>query len=257
MMKTNGFGWLYQAQAALWTLIVAIWPMVAVAQGASEEDWVRQNLKKIIPDGVAITSVDQTPFEGVYYVRVRGEHWYVYSRDEFIMIGEVYDTDRRISWTRERKEKEHQMALLELDVWPENRMIIMGDPDGERYVTVFTDTDCGWCQKFHRDIPMLKEAGLKVRYLMWPRAGIDSDSYQEAVAVWCADDQGNAMTIAKAGQEIERKVCENPVEEHYELGFRLGVQGTPYILLDNGQVLGGYVPPEEILAEAGLMSMDG
>ncbi len=238
-------------------LVMASPDVIAEDRVAGEIDAVRQNLLKIIPDGAAITSVEQTAMEGVYHVRIGNEHLYVYSHGGFVLIGEVYDTDRRVSWTRERQNKEQQLAIRDLDVMSESRMIIMGDPEGKRYVTVFTDTDCGWCQKFHRDVPTLKEGGLKVRYMMWPRAGLDSDSYREAVAVWCAENQGDAMTRAKAGEEIERKVCENPVEEHYQLGFRLGVQGTPFIMLDDGRVLGGYVAPEELLAEAGLQRADG
>lgn len=224
----------------------------AFAQDQSEMDTVRAKLSDIIPERMTINSVEQTAMEGVYHVQAGNEHLYVYSKDEFLMIGEVFDTDRRVSWTRERKDREREVAIGELNAMPEDRMIVMGDTEGERYVTVFTDTDCGWCQKFHRDIPALQEAGLKVRYMMWPRAGLSSASYEEAVSVWCADDQGEAMTRAKARQEIETKVCENPVEDHYRLGFKLGVQGTPFIMLDDGQVLGGYVPPEKLLPAAGL-----
>jgi len=222
----------------------------ALAQ--SEIDAVRNNLKKIIPAQMEIKSIEQTPMEGVYEVRAGNENLFVYSQGEFVMIGEVYDTDRRVSWAQERQDKEKAVAMKDLAAMPESNMIIMGDPEGERYVTVFTDTDCGWCQKFHQDIPVLQAGGLKVRYLMWPRAGLSSESAREAVSVWCAEDQGKAMTIAKNRQTVEPKQCENPVEQHYELGFRLGVQGTPFVMLDNGKVLGGYVPPDKLLAEAGL-----
>jgi thiol:disulfide interchange protein DsbC len=225
-------------------------PSVGLAQ--SEIEAVRNNLEKIIPARMQISSIEQTPMEGVYEVRAGNENLFVYSQGDFIMIGEVFDTDRRVSWAQERREKEKVVAMKDLAAMPESNMIIMGDPEGERYITVFTDTDCGWCQKFHQDIPALQAGGLKVRYMMWPRAGLESESYREAVSVWCAEDQGQAMTIAKNRQQVEPKQCDNPVEEHYELGFRLGVQGTPFIMLDNGKVLGGYVPPDKLLSEAGL-----
>jgi thiol:disulfide interchange protein DsbC len=245
-------GWRIPLRMVLLLMAVLSLPVSAQQNSGSEMETVRKNLEKIIPERMEISTVEQTAMEGVYHVRAGNEHLYVYSSGEFVMLGEVFDTNRRVSWTRERKDQERQVAIKELDAMPESRMIIMGDPQGERHITVFTDTDCGWCQKFHRDIPALKEAGLKVRYMMWPRAGLKSASYDEAVSVWCAEDQGDAMTRAKARQEIEKKVCENPVAEHYRLGFKLGVKGTPYIMLDDGRVLGGYVPPEKLLAEAGL-----
>ena len=234
------------------SLICIFLAQSSVGHAQSEIETVRNNLEKIIPARMQISSIEQTPMEGVYEVRAGNENLFVYSQGEFIMIGEVFDTDRRVSWAQERREKERAVGIKDLDAMPESNMIIMGDPEGSRYVTVFTDTDCGWCQKFHQDIPALQAGGLKVRYMMWPRAGLESESYREAVSVWCAEDQGEAMTIAKNRQKVEPKQCDNPVEEHYELGFRLGVQGTPFIMLDNGKVLGGYVPPDKLLSEAGL-----
>lgn len=234
------------------SLVFICMTMISQANAQSEIEAVRQNLEKIIPARMEIKSIELTPMEGVYEVRAGNENLFVYSQGEFVMIGEVFDTDRRVSWAQERREKERAVAIKDLDAMPESNMIIMGDPEGERYITVFTDTDCGWCQKFHQDIPVLEAGGLKVRYMMWPRAGLESESYLEAVSVWCADDQGQAMTIAKNRQKVEPRQCANPVEEHYELGFRLGVQGTPFIMLDDGKVLGGYVPPEKLLSEAGL-----
>jgi len=231
---------------------VTIFIGVAHAQSQSEEDMVRQNLGKILPDKMGIESVTQTAMEGVYEIQAGAQTMYVYSVGDFVMVGEVYDTGKQVSWSQLRKDEEREVALKELDALSEDTMIIMGDPEGERYITVFTDTDCGWCQKFHKDIPELAKGGLKVRYMMWPRAGLKSESYREAVSVWCADDQGAAMTMAKNRQQVETKDCDNPVEDQYRLGFRLGVQGTPFVMMDNGKVMGGYVPPQELLSEAGL-----
>lgn len=233
-------------------LAVTSLPAMAQSTGTSEMDAVRANLEKIIPSRMTITDIKLTEMEAVYEVSAGSETMFVYSKDKFVLIGEVFDADRRISWAQERRNKLREKALVELDAMPESNMIIMGDPEGKRHVTVFTDTDCGWCQKFHQDVPALGEGGLKVRYLMWPRAGLRSASYKEAVSVWCADDQGEAMTIAKNRQEVEPRECENPVAEHYALGHRLGVQGTPFVMLDDGKVLGGYVPAKELLSEAGL-----
>ena len=238
-----------------WLLFVGLLASVhglAFGQSDTEIDAVRQNLEKMIPARMEIKSIAPTAMQSVYEVQAGSETLYVYSHAGHLMIGEVYDTERRISWTQERKDKERQVAIGELNALPESEMIIMGDPAGERYVTVFTDTDCGWCQKFHQEIPKLAAGGLKVRYMLWPRSGINTPSYHEAVSVWCADDQGAAMTIAKNRQAVENRVCDNPVQDHIQMGFKLGVQGTPFVMLDTGEVLGGYVPPDDLLARAGL-----
>jgi thiol:disulfide interchange protein DsbC len=82
--------------------------------------------------------------------------------------------------------------------------------------------------------------------MMYPRAGVGSESFQKAVSVFCADDPNEAMTLSKAGEEIPVKNCENPVRDHFELGKLLGVNGTPAIFLENGEMLPGYVPAKKM-----------
>jgi len=169
---------------SLLALVASVQVIATSVWAQSEIDSVKANLGQIIPSSMEISQVNLTAMENVYEVIAGTETLYVYSRDKFVMIGEVFDTERRISWAQEKRDKTRQEALVELTALPESNMIIMGDREGERYVTVFTDTDCGWCQKFHKDIPALARGGLKVRYLMWPRSGLNSESYREAVSVW-------------------------------------------------------------------------
>jgi thiol:disulfide interchange protein DsbC len=88
--------------------------------------------------------------------------------------------------------------------------------------------------------------GIAVNYLMFPRKGLDSEGYKKAVAVWCSVDREKALTEAKLGREIEAKDCTNPVAEQYQLGQKIGVSGTPAILLEDGTLIPGFVPPAEL-----------
>jgi thiol:disulfide interchange protein DsbC len=85
--------------------------------------------------------------------------------------------------------------------------------------------------------------GIKVRYMAFPRSGLDSESFDKAVNVWCADDRKQAMTDSKSGANIEVNKCVNPIKNHFEAGRRLGVTGTPALFLESGQLLPGYIPP--------------
>jgi thiol:disulfide interchange protein DsbC len=94
----------------------------------------------------------------------------------------------------------------------------------------------------HREMALLNRMGIRVRYMLFPRTGVASPSYEKAVSVWCAEDQQTAMTEAKAGAIPEIQVCDNPVREHMALARRLGLRGTPYSITDTGRAIGGYVP---------------
>ncbi len=214
----------------------------------ASEDSVRQNLLRMLPENMEIKRIEATPMEGVYLVVTSAQTLYAYSIGNHIMIGDVYDAERKVNLGEERKFAAMGKALADI---PESEMIVMGQPTG-RYVTVFTDTDCYYCQQFHQNVVELQARGMQVRYLMFPRAGIGSESYHEAVSVWCAEDQGKAMTIAKSGGTVPRLSCDNPVEKQYDLGQKLGVRGTPTLVLDTGKVIPGLLSPDQLLVEAGM-----
>jgi thiol:disulfide interchange protein DsbC len=225
--------------------------LLSFALGVSaqaNEDKVRDNLARILPANMQIGSIAESVMENVYIVSVGSQEMYVYSSGDYILVGDVYDSIRRVSLGDERKNQQMAEAIASI---PESEMILMGAPTG-RYVTIFTDTDCVYCQRFHKTVPELQQRGLQVRYLMFPRAGIGSDSYNEAVSVWCSENQAEAITLAKAGGIVAPKSCENPVEQQYRLGQDIGVRGTPTMILDSGEVIPGFVEPDELLARLGM-----
>ena len=131
---------------------------------------------------------------------------------------------------------------------------IVFSPAGERkaYVNVFTDVDCGYCRKLHQEMAEINALGIEVRYLAYPRAGKDSDSYHKIVSAWCANDPHRAMTELKLGQNIPRRTCANPVEAQMDLGNQLGVNGTPALLTEDGRLIPGYLPAASLAEALGL-----
>ena len=70
-------------------------------------------------------------------------------------------------------------------------------------------------------------------------------------AVWCAGDRREALERAVRGEEVTVRAgsaCSDAViSKHYELGQKLGIPGTPMIVLGDGTALGGYVMPDKIV----------
>jgi thiol:disulfide interchange protein DsbC len=209
---------------------------------------VEQKLASVAP-GLSIDSIDFAPIENFYEVTTGTQVVYVSEDGKHMFLGELLDVDSGENLTENRRADLTAGMLTKFD---EGQMIVIGPDNPRRYVTVFTDVDCPYCAKFHRDVPALNAAGVQVRYLLFPRTGIGSKSYQRAVGVWCADDRIESIGVAKAGGEVEYRECENPVKEHYELGQEVGIRGTPAIVLDDGRMVAGYVPPDRLLAELGI-----
>ena len=129
----------------------------------------------------------------------------------------------------------------------EQNMIIFPAKNPRHTITVFTDVDCTYCRKLHRDIDKYLAEGIRVRYLFFPRSGPNTDGWSKAEKVWCSADRNDALTRAKRGEVIEAKPCSpTPVEQTYTLGINFGVTGTPAIITDTGELLPGYVPPAEL-----------
>jgi thiol:disulfide interchange protein DsbC len=96
-------------------------------------------------------------------------------------------------------------------------------------------------------VSKLNAAGVKVRYLAFPRAGTGSKTYHKMVSVWCSDDPKKAITDAKAGRDVPEKKCNHPIDKQYDLSQKLGITGTPALVLSDGELLPGYVPAEQLV----------
>jgi thiol:disulfide interchange protein DsbC len=156
----------------------------------------------------------------------------------------VVDLKKRENLTETKRKEARLTAINDLG---EDSMIIFA-PEAAKYsVTVFTDIECGYCRRLHQQMADYNRLGITIRYLAFPRAGVPSDTYDQMVSVWCADDPQQAMTAAKAGKRVEPKQCTNPVRKQYELGQAVGVRGTPTMILEDGEVLPGYVPPQQLV----------
>ena len=216
--------------------------------GEPDVKQIKAELVKSFPE-LASATIKASPASSLYEVVMDAQIFYVTADGKYLLMGDMMDLSGHANLTEARRVSMRQHLFDEIG---EQNMIVMGPKNAKRTITVFTDVDCQYCAKLHRDVPELVKHGVKVRYLMFPRAGIGSETYKRSVAVWCAEDRVKAVGIAKAGGKLDMKTCKNPVDQHYALGEKLRVEGTPTIFLDNGQKIGGYVPLPRFLAMLGL-----
>lgn len=209
---------------------------------AAESDKLRQKLEQSLP-GVAIDSLKKVDNADLYEGVINGEILYFSADGRYVLQGELVSLESRTNLTEQRRVSLRKDIIDSLD---EEDMIIFEPKQTEHTLTVFTDIDCVYCRKMHSEIEQYKDLGIRIRYMAYPRGGIGSQSYDEAVTVWCNEDRHDAMTRAKAGEEMKAKTCDNPVKAEFETGQKLGVQGTPALFTENGQMLPGYVPPERL-----------
>lgn len=199
---------------------------------------ITKSLGTVFP-GVTPDSISPSPMAGVSEVLIGPRLMYISDDGKYLLQGSLIDMKTRTDISEERRNVIRLDALNDLG---EENMIIFPAKDQKHTITVFTDIDCGYCRKMHAEMDKYNAEGITVRYLMFPRAGANSPSYDKAVSVWCNKDQQDAMTRSKLGETLPKASCDNPIKEEYELGQLLGVRGTPAIIMEDGAMLPGYVP---------------
>lgn len=235
---------------------VAATPAEVVKEAAAHaqaRDAITRRLTAAVP-GASIVSIEPSPVDGLYAVNVGGETVYVSADGRHMIGGDMYQIGAQLVNVSEQKRTQTRRQLLgQID---ESEMVVFSPPPRKvkATVTVFTDIDCGYCRKLHREIKDYNDLGIAIRYMAFPRAGLESRSYQKAVSTWCSDDPNAAMTQAKSGIDLERRVCANPVSTQYRLGELVGVTGTPALVLEDGTMLMGYRPPVELARTLGIQT---
>jgi thiol:disulfide interchange protein DsbC len=222
---------------------ILVLSLLGVSVVHADNDELRKKIEKSLQD-VKVSSLKAIDDTGLYEAVINGQILYFSKDGRYVIQGDMVSLDSRTNLTEQRRVSLRKEALDKLD---EKDMIIFGPENAKYTITVFTDIDCGYCRKMHSEMEKYNDLGIRVRYMSFPRGGIGSKSYDDAVNVWCAADRQKAMTKAKQGQEIATKTCVNPVKTEFELGQQLGVQGTPSIFLESGQILPGYLPPEKLI----------
>jgi thiol:disulfide interchange protein DsbC len=225
------------------------------------EELIAKNLQAAQPN-LMVMSATAVDGQSLYEVELTsGEILYSTPDGKFFVYGSLFQAteDGLVNLTAKRTDTK-RLSLLDA-LKNEDLVVYPSKGEEKSVVSVFTDVDCGYCRKLHREIPRLNELGVTVRYLAYPRAGVYSDkkrtkftgSYKKLKSVWCDKDREAAMTKAKATGFIKENLgCEAPIEAHLELGSQFGVRGTPAIVLQSGELLPGYLPADELAKKLGI-----
>ena len=205
-------------------LALSVMPFaICSSQEKSDPDLqiVEQRLKNLRPD-LPITDIYNSPVSGLllliwrrnYSLRDSRRRIHVCWRSLFLREGFSNETDKR-------RDKARREILSKEPL--EDMIIFSPSKEVKTFVNIFTDVDCGYCQKLHSQIASYNALGIEIRYMAYPRAGLEGDTFDKTVSAWCANDRRGAITTLKKGQGYH-KSCDNPVEAHYLIGQQIGIK---------------------------------
>jgi len=214
------------------------------AQQAPPKPDPRVEVASHIP-GARPDELRPTAVPGVYELTRGADIVYVTADGKYAFTGDLVELANNNNLTEQHRRELRAKAIA---AFPEDQMLVFGPADPKYTVTVFTDVDCPYCRKLHSQIASYNRLGIRVRYLLYPRTGPNTESWTKAEQVWCSADRNAALTRAKLGEELKAKPCaNNPVARSFALGQELSLEGTPAIVMANGEMLPGYVPPDVLM----------
>jgi thiol:disulfide interchange protein DsbC len=205
----------------------------------------------VLKDRVGGLEKDQivpSQVEGLYTVTIGFDIYYVSSNGKYLINGDVIElaTGDKVEGTGLAAKRQRMLSTLS----EQDMIVYPATTTKQTAISIFTDPTCPYCRKLHEQIPVVLEAGIDVRYLAFPRAGAESQVAIDMASIWCADDKQAAMSASKQGRPVKPASCEDPIAEQYGLGVAMQIRGTPAIILENGEIIAGYVPADILIEKA-------
>ena len=226
-------------------ILPAVLFLVACTGCASAEDSQLEKVRKSVTanenlQGITPDMVTRSIAPGLYQIRKGSAFGYVTADGRYLIMGDMMDL---VTGEEITEKARAATRLAQLKQFGPDQVIEFAPKDPKHVVTVFTDIDCGYCRKLHQEMAQYNQAGIAIRYLFFPRSGPNTPSFDSAKAVWCSADRREALTQAKRGVPIKASTsCPNPVQKHYDAGEALGINATPMMVLEDGEIVRGYVP---------------
>lgn len=217
--------------------IVALLAASVAGVAQADDAAIQQSLRKL---GLQQTEIQPSPLAGMKTVLSESGVLYVSEDGKHFIQGPLYDVSgaHPVNVTNQQLQKKVDALSKE--------MIVYKAPKEQHVITVFTDITCGYCRKLHQEMADYNALGITVRYLAFPREGMNGQVAKEMKSIWCAADRNKAFDAAMKGDEVSPIDCKIDLEKHYQLGILFGIQGTPAILMENGMMIPGYQGPQEM-----------
>jgi thiol:disulfide interchange protein DsbC len=206
-------------------------------------------LKELAPD-IKILEIRESVVNGLWEVGVEsgGKKAIVYidSSKKYMIQGAIIDLKAKTNLTQERF---NELSKVDISLIPLDDAIVMGDKGAANRVIIFTDPDCPYCGKLHQEVKKVLEKRKDIAFFikMFPLK-IHPDAYDKAKTIVCE------KSSALLDDAFEKKSLPNPgctttaVDENLKLGEKIGITGTPAIILQNGILIPGYKDADSLIA---------
>ena len=203
-------------------------------------------VKKIAPNGT-VTDIKVSPLKSLWQIEVdagEGKHGTLYLdfSKQYAIFGQITPV--------ESLGKQPPARKVDVSKIPLDDAIVLGPAKAAKKVIVFTDPDCPYCRQLHEIMKQVvaKRTDISFSLIMNPLP-MHKDSPKKAQTILCTKSVAilDDAFSGKAVPEPAATCTAAAVERSTALARSLEFNGTPTLVRDDGIVLSGFLPEEQLL----------
>ncbi len=188
-----------------------------------------------------LDSIRSAPVDGLYELQSGNNILYYYPEKDYLVFGEIWNKDGK-SLTAERRQ---EVVAKNVKSLPLDKALVLDN--GKNTVIQFTDPDCPYCRKVFSYLETVPDTKQYVFFLPLP---MHKNAEPKVKHILCSKDKAQAFREAMSGGLDNKPLntCQDQavtalVEEHKALAQKIGVNGTPFLVI-NGVVINGANIPQ-------------
>jgi thiol:disulfide interchange protein DsbC len=198
-------------------------------------------LKDLITN-VKVTNIRISPVKAMWELAIeannkKGIVYVDFSKKHFV-TGSIVSIKDKKNLTQERFEDLNRVDVSQV---PLADAIVVGNKNAKHKVIVFTDPDCSFCKKLHAEIKKVVQERKDVAFYkkMFPLK-IHPEAYEKSKTIVC-EKSLEMLENAFEKKPLPKPKCETTaVDENIKLAEKLGISGTPALIMPDGRLISGY-----------------
>jgi thiol:disulfide interchange protein DsbC len=202
------------------------------------EATIRKNVEPKLGNNVKIDSVRETPYAGLYEIRIGTEIRYTDKTGSYLIVGHVFSLKNAQDLTQARIDEIGRIKFSDLPLELAMKSV---KGNGKRVIAIFEDPNCGACKHF-RQQTLSQVDNITVYTFLYNI--LSPDSIVKSKNIWCSADRNRAwddwMLNGKPAPAAPAG-CIAPNDEVAALGTKLGLEGTPAIFFADGTRVPGAI----------------
>ena len=221
--------------------VLASAALAASFSASAQEDAIRKALSERIPQLQKIDEISATPMQGLYEVRVGTDVFYSDAKGNYLIQGELIDTQAHRNLTEDRINKLTAVDFNSLN-FKDAIKVVRGN--GARKLAVFEDPNCGYCKRFEKDLQNVDN--ITVHLFLYPI--LSPDSLEKSRNIWCAKDQAGAWLdhMLRDKHNTPAQCDPAPLKRNLDFGRKYKITGTPTLIFANNVRVPGAISAQEV-----------